>query len=330
MAKQLVKAVDNTKLITGRFSIQGALKRLGTAESRPGGKVHKGSTGFICSSELTASIVDDPAALEILTDLYDRNYNVDDWDSTLKMEVFALTRPTLSMLTATNEAHSEEFFIKRDIQGGYFARTFIIYEKERHRLNSLMFPLKTIIDYKKNAEYLKKLGNLSGEVKMDDSVRKYIDEWYHDFKRAIDDQKTKDPTGTLNRFDDSMLKVAMLISLGHSPELTIGQDAVDEAIKECEKLIGNVRKTTMGSGKHQFAQEKALVIEELIRRDNHSITRQQLNKKYYLRASSAEWDSIMEDLAAAGVLQINNEGSNRIYHMPDIQVNEWKQHLSGK
>ena len=73
MAKQLVKYVGNTTVISGRASIQGILKKLGTAETRPGQKLDlSSSTAFICSSELSAAIVDDPVATKILTDLYDR------------------------------------------------------------------------------------------------------------------------------------------------------------------------------------------------------------------------------------------------------------------
>jgi hypothetical protein len=141
MARQLVKPVNNTRIISGRSSIQGILKELGTAYTLPGGKVQSKSVAFICSSELSSSIVDDKVATKILTDLYDRQYNVGEWRSLLKMETFNLKDPTITMLTATNEAMSEDFFTRSAIQGGYFARTFIVYEKESAISNSLIYPL---------------------------------------------------------------------------------------------------------------------------------------------------------------------------------------------
>jgi hypothetical protein len=79
MAKKLVKMVNNTRVITGRGSIQGILKDLGTVQTAPGGKLVGGgkSVAFICSSELSSSIVEDKVATKILTDLYDRIYNED-------------------------------------------------------------------------------------------------------------------------------------------------------------------------------------------------------------------------------------------------------------
>ena len=42
--------------------------------------------------------------------------------------------------------------------------------------------------------------------------------------RQIQSQELKDDTGTLNRFGDSVLKVAMLLSLARVPELYIDDD----------------------------------------------------------------------------------------------------------
>jgi hypothetical protein len=330
MAKQLVRIVNNTNIISGRSSIQGILKEMGTSQSVPGGNVISKANSFICSSELSSSIVDDKAAMDILTDLYDRHYNEGDWKSLLKMESFSLKNATVTMLTATNEAHSEGFFLKKDIQGGYFARTFIIYENKRNTINSLMFPLKYKIDYKESAAYLKELSKLRGELVASDEVRHYFDDWYQDFIKTIDLQQVKDPTGTLNRFDDSALKVAMLLSLARNPVLELTMESVKEAIIECEKLIGNVRRTTMGQGKHAFAQEKALLIDELIRREPHIISRQMLNKKYYMRASANEWDEIALSLEVAGIISIQAQGNAVMYVMSDVMVKEWKSHLEGK
>src|SRR5207344_3307951 len=138
------------------------LKELGTAQTQPGGKVINKSCAFIASSELTSSIVGDPVAMDILTDLYDRQYNIGEWRSLLKMEQFNLKDPTITMLTATNEAHSNDFFGKKDIHGGYFARTFVVSENRRNRANSLLVPLTNPPKYDESIVYLKELAKLTG------------------------------------------------------------------------------------------------------------------------------------------------------------------------
>lgn len=354
MAKQLVKPVNNTRLITGRASIQGILKDLGTAYTQPGGKVIAKSVAFICSSELSSSIVEDSVATKILTDLYDRQYNVGEWRSLLKMETFELKDPTITMLTATNEAMSEDFFTKSAIQGGYFARTFIIYEKEGQVSNSLVYPLERKIDYPGLASYLKEIAKLSGPFrslasleKSDEyHIKKVIrgreiwfnevgyryDEWYNDFRERVKQAETKDITGTMNRFGDSVLKVAMLLSLAHKPELVITPQAMEEAIYECEKLLGNVNQATLGKhGMSNAALLKSLIIMELLQRDTHQITRTVLMKKMWMHYQhSEEFDTMMQSFDQAGMIKTDTIGNQIVYEMPEGQVQELKKFMASK
>lgn len=354
MAKQLVRAVNNTRIISGRSSIQGILKELGTAYSVPGGKVVTKSVAFICSSELSSSIVEDKVATTILTDLYDRQYNVGEWRSLLKMESFNLKDPTITMLTATNESHAEDFFTRKDVSGGYFARTFIIYESQRNRPNSLIAPLINPPNYTKSSDYLKQIAQLQGPFqplaslekegdyyheKMKEGRKVYFtdagiiyDNWYDTFLEEIDFQQVKDETGTLNRFPDSVLKVAMLISLSRKPELTIDKQSVEEAIKLCERLVGNIRRTTLGKSNIDDSNtvRKTLIINELMKRDGHSISRVQLNKKYWMQGNSSEWDEVMVSLDAAGMVKIESVGNQIIYKMPEAVYKEMDEFLKGK
>jgi len=358
MAKKLVKIVDNTRIITGRSSIQGILKELGTNFTQPGGKVIKGSVAFICSSELSSSIVEDPVATKILTDLYDRIYNEGEWQSLLKMESFTLKDPTITMLTATNEAMSDDFFTKSAIQGGYFARTFIIYEKQSPKVNSLIYPLEDTISYSSVADYLKELAKLTGPFqplasneKSDEYRYKKIkpgkrglreiwfnspgiifDDWYENFKELTRITEFKDDTGTLNRFDASVMKVAMLLSLAEHPKLVITESAIRAAIEECERLLGNVRKTTLGKqGLSNAALLKTMIIMELLNRPENKISAPMLMKKMWAHYTNAtEFHDIMQGFEASGMIKSMNMGNTTIYFMPEEQVKEMKEFMAGK
>lgn len=355
MAKRLVKLVGNTQVISGRSSIQGILKELGGGYSEPSGKVIRKSTAFICSSELSSSIVEDKVATTILTDLYDRSYNVGEWRSLLKMESFDLKNPTITMLTATNAAHVGSFFEGKDIRGGYFARTFIVYEKEESRINSLLVPLEKELNDELDAQYLRQLDKLkgpfqplgsriqseefkrarknvySGETEYFTDAGLFYEEWYHDFKEKI--RSVKDPTGTLNRFGDSVLKVAMILSLARSTDLIITLEAMEEAVETCEKLVGNVRRVTLGKddeGDVTKGTLKTIMIEELMQRDTHQISRLQLNKKYWLQANVNEWDEVCLSLEAAGFIKINTVGNQIVYEMTETARKEMENFLKGK
>lgn len=339
LAKDLVRLVNNTRVISGRSSIQGILKKLGEAETRPGGIIVNKSCGFICSSELSSSIVEDNAALTILTDLYDRHYNPGEWSSLLKMENFQLKDPTVSLLGGINDAHAEEFFGKKDIQGGFLARTFVIYEKEEQTINSLMRRLEHPPNRESLACYLKELSKLKGPFAetFDENndltpVGRFYDEWYHDFRNNVKQMGVKDETGTLNRFGDSVLKVAMLLALSREPTLEITIQDMETAIQVSEKLIGNIRQTTMGrKGISQSSPLKAVIIKEFLNREDRKISRQILMKKMYFHYSDVtEFDGVIDSMIQAGLLITYPSGKQQVYEMPEHQVNEIKEFLSAK
>jgi hypothetical protein len=356
MAKQLVRGVGGTRIISGRSSIQGILKELGTAQTQPGGKVINKSVAFICSSELTSSIVEDKVATDILTDLYDRQYNIGEWRSLLKMEQFNLKDPTITMLTATNEAHSNDFFAKKDIHGGYFARTFVISENQRNRANSLLVPLVNPPKYPELIEYLKVLTKLTGafkplasqtqdngfdfphknvvtgDVSYFSEAGLVYEKWYEQFIEEVLTKDLRDDTGTLNRFGDSVLKVAMLLSLSKSPELSIDTDSMNLAIEYCRRLVGNIRHMTYGKkGLSEAKDIKNLILKEIFERKTHQISRQMLLKIMWSHFRNAsEIDDIMSSFAQAGSIAIENIGNQVIYIMPDQQVKEYKNLFEGK
>lgn len=355
VSKKLVQIVGNTRVISGRSSIQGIMKAMSTTKSEPGKPILKTACAYICSSELSASIVEDPQAMTILTDLYDRNYNSADYGSLLKQEEFNLNKPTVTMFSATNESHANEFFSQKEIGGGFFARTFIVFESEENRINSLTSAYTTEIDYTKIADYLKELSKLSGpfqplskkepddhyQIPIPDPQTKHIsyyteataiyDQWYYNFRAEA--KGVRDSTGTLNRMGTSVLKVAMLLSLGTKPELILQREAVEEAIEICTKLVGNVRKITLGKGTQNDVsggQRKILLLRELLERENHSISRAMLHKKFWLQGSVAEWDDAVVSAKEAGLIEVIPTGNTLVYEMPTEKVKELKEFLAGK
>lgn len=333
LAKSLVRRVNNTRIINGRSSIQGILKELGTAYTVPGGRAITKSVGFIVASEFSSSIVADPSALTILTDLYDRQYNAGSWRSLLKMETFELKDPTISLLVATNDAHFSDFLEDKDIHGGFIGRTFMIAESQVHRLNPLIKPLKKQPDHDKLAEYLKKIASLNGPFKPlnETTAGQLYETWYYNFYRTAKDQEVKDETGIVQRLGDHVLKVAMLLSMAEDGSLIITEDQMTEAIYQCERLLGNVRKTTHGKkGMAQNKNQKALIINELLQRDNHEITREMLMKKYWMNFNATELSEIMEGFHIAKLILTESKGNVVVYKMPTEIADKLKRRLEGK
>jgi len=106
---------------------------------------------------------------------------------------------------------------------------------------------------------------------------------------------------------------------------------MQEAIVVCEKLIGNVRKTTHGKkGMSSNANQKALIIDELLERGTHKVTRAILLKKYWMNFDANILDEIMVGFDAAGMIKMSSEGNQVIYEMPERQVQEIRDFLAGK
>jgi hypothetical protein len=333
LAKDIVRRVNSTRIISGRSSIQGILKELGTGETSPGGKVNTKSVGFIVASEFSSSLVNDPAAMTILTDLYDRHYNEGEWRSLLKMETFQLKDPTITMLVATNEAHFEDFVAKKDIQGGFIGRMFVIAESQVHRLNPLIQPLTNPPNRDELAEYPKEIAKAKGQfvALANTPAGNRYEEWYYDFYKTIKENRIRDETGTIQRFGDSVLKVAMILSLATDTSLIITEDQMNEAIEVCEKLIGNIRRTTMGKrGMADDAAKKALIVKELLEREGNQITRAMFLKKHIMNGFNAEeLDLMMASFHDSGLIITKSIGNNIIYEMPEQEVKRMREYLAG-
>ena len=334
LAKKLVKRVNNTRIISGRSSIQGMLKELGEGYTLPGGKVMKKSVAFIAASEFSSSIVEDKAAMTILTDLYDRNWNEGEWRSLLKMENFTLTDPTITLLVATNEAHFDDFIQKKDVHGGFIGRMFVIAEKEAAGMNSLIGKLKRVPDENKLTEYLKQLSTLNGPFASLDGTRagQYYDEWYNDFYSTLKKQDHKDETGTIQRFGDSVLKVAMLVALANEPKLEITEDVMIETIERCEKLLGSVRQATVGKSKkdENIVELKTIVLKELISRENFMVSHEILFKKYWLYLNATNGQEVIQSLINSNHIRMENMGGKIMYVMSEKTAIEMKNFFEGR
>ena len=96
---------------------------------------------------------------------------------------------------------------------------------------------------------------------------------------------------------------------------------MQEAIKVCESLIGNARKTTMGSrGTSNLANQKAMIITELLERDTHMISREQLLKKYWMHFNADDLNVMIESFTQSGLLEVETRGNQIVYVMPEKEV----------
>lgn len=331
MAKRFVTKVGGSRIINGRSSIQAILKDMGTAVSAPGGKIIGGADAFITASELSSSFVDDKATMDILTDLYDRIYNEGEWRSLLKMEQFTLNNPIISMLVGTNEPHFKNFFMEKDIQGGFIGRMFVIAESKKNRTNSLVDDLENPLNDEMFLPHLREIKKLKGPFAP--LTKTEAGDIFHQWYCALDEvyDRVEDKTGTLERIGESVIKVSMLLSLAEGTDLIISAKQMVEAIGACQRLVGNIRRSTMTQGSKQvFAEQKMLIIEELMKRDNHIISQEMLLKKYWMHFNIDQLVAIMESFHTARLIMTETVGNRIMYTMTDDQYLEMKRYMEGR
>jgi hypothetical protein len=319
LAKNLVEKSGVTKVISGRNSVPRVIYDLGKMKTSPGVALDKKAQAFIVSGELASFLVKDIDGLKILTELYNTHENEEKWENSLKgTGVDTLIEPCLTLFGATNDDHFVETIPKSDIKGGFIARTFIVSSDERGILNSLVNDSKKMVDLNKLSEFLKELNKLKGEFKWTKETGDFYDSWYYPFMADPPD----DSTGTYNRIGDSILKVAMLLSLSKNLKLEMDLDSLQEAKAECLNCARAANQISMG-GTSNLSTQTRIIMRALLSHPDHKLSRTQILRKYWGDVNHYDLDLVIETLLGAGIIDVQNYGKERFYKMKEIVVKEY-------
>jgi hypothetical protein len=334
MAKQLVKEVDNTRIISGRSSIQGIVKELSTAHTTESGKIRDTSACFICASEFRSSLVSDPQALSILTDLYDGDF-AGEWKTTLKgSAVEELKDVYMVMLGGSNPSYLKQSITGADIEGGIIGRSFIVYENRRANIEPLTDDTVSIdtdeetemLDYRQLSKWLKEISEIKGRFRFSLDAKEFYDKWYLEFST----QKTQDKTGTMGRIHDQILKVAMLLSLAKRQTLILEKEDIEEAVRECLELAGNVNRALMPVGKSEFADKTATFLQELLNAEGYEVSRHRILQKHWGELDAFDLDRIIETLSSARAIDMRKEGKTVYYKLTEKAIRMYLQFEGGE
>ena len=310
LAEKLVGAVDNTRIISGRSSIQGIIKALSLAKIGPNGTIINDGSCFINAGEFATSLVRDPDALTILTDLYDRHYNME-WKNTLKgSPVELIKNPTITLLGALNPAHFHNMITDTDMQGGFIARCLLVIATKRHKKNSLL-RTKMAFKWEELVEYLVELTNLKGPFKIEEEAVEVFEEWYY----AYEPELMRDKTGTANRMHDHILKAAMLISLSNTPNLIITAEDMKGAMEACLQFTSNADQVSEGIGKSPFAFQTKLILDLLLGSEDFRMSRRQILEKLRGDLDHISLDNVVEYLSQRAALTIESERGIPYYQL---------------
>lgn len=306
LARALVKEIDNTKVITGRSSIQAIISILAKATTKAnGGPPIIDATGFLVSSEFAAFMIEDPQALTILTDLYDAHYNPE-WTNTTKGSgAEFLKNPCITMLGASNEVHLKDALPDNAIGGGFLARTFVIYADKKARSDAGVDDVILNLPYSALVSQLNSIARVKGAFTWSQEARDMYRTWYNDYDKT---DHSDDSTGTMERLHDHVLKTSMLVCLSRKLDLRLELEDIIEAIHACQDFIPGSKRLALGqAGKSISAPGTSILLRELITNPDHKITRAQALSKHWQHFDSFELDRIADSLAAQKAIAIKSD-----------------------
>ena len=301
-SETLVHAVNNTKILSGRASVQAILDDLARAETDgKTGKVIKSNSAILFAVELSAAIVADPEGMGILTDIYD--FKPNPYKQRLRTgPCFNLDRIVFSMLSASNEDMLRRLFDVSVIKGGFLARTLLITPNEFRKSNDLLEINHDKLKEEKDnlIAKLSEISALSGEFKIEPAAIKEYQTWYNPFRASY--EKRKEASGIVGRIHTHVLKIAMVLT-ANKVKLNIQKEEMEQAINDCLSLLPNYSIFTMNHGKSDLSQAGGLVITDLLSAPENTLTRKELIRRHWANGVDAEMlEKVVVNLETAGML----------------------------
>ena len=306
IAKNLVRIVDNTRVIAGRNTIQAIIRDLSQSETneKNGVPKFKDARGFIVSGEFATLLQEDKSALPVLTEFYDSHY-MSKWVNTTKTAgIDILEGVNITLFGGSTPEHFNNVVPETDIHGGFVGRLLTVYSEERSKVNPLSdTEMINEFPYAKLSEHLTLISQLKGPFHFRDDSKIEWEKWYRDIRT----RKIHDPTGAVNRLPDNVLKVSICLSLSRGVELIIHKEDLEEAIEKCMELTIESKRLTEGKGKSELAEGAKLVMRTLIRAEGHKVKKSKILSLNYGAFDIYELDRIIQTLETAELVFCSHE-----------------------
>jgi hypothetical protein len=314
IATKLVGSVDNTRVISGRNSIQGILADLSKATtSNNGGPPILDASCFLNSGEFVNFLLQDDQAVSILTELYDSNY-IQKYTSTLKgTGKETLKDPYVVLLGSSNETLLKEALPESSVEGGFIARTILVREDKKRCINPLTRAPTKPIDWNSLSHYLKEIAKLRGEFRYTSESRDFYEEWYREFAK----RDFTDKTGTANRLHDTILKLAIIISCSQRLDLVLEKSDIEKAIEELVVVKSKERGLFLvAQNKSELAVKTKKVLSEIARNGKRKRIRILQDLMGYVNAD--ELDKVIDNLKQANFVKESRSDKEVYYELTEF------------
>lgn len=313
LCEKFVKKINNTKVISGKASVQGIFDEMASTETdSKTGKITKGGSATFFAEELSASLVGDPQAVSTLTNMYDYK---EEYKELLRVRgKMKIDRMVFTLFAASNEDLLKDVYNKSAIQGGLLGRTFLVIPNEFRTSNSLLDSIDTSQSFGETLLDLKVISELRGEFTFDMAAKKEYDDWYSPFR---DSYKAKpDRSGIVGRLHTGVIKLAFILAANEG-SLLLCKCHIEEAIAECIALIPNYNTFIFASGKSTIAEAGGIVIQDLLGAVEYKLTRKKILQIHWKDFDNETLDKVIITLELGGHIRTITAGNEVLFQLTE-------------
>lgn len=278
-------------------------------------KMHSAVTAF--SEELAVFLGQgDISYLSSLTDWYDSK---DEWEyETISRGKDTLQGLCLTLVGGTAPDWIQSMIPQEALGGGFTSRIIFIVEEKKRQLIPEYLPTQEEIEQQaKLREDLDRIGNLMGEVTMEDATKKLYTDWYCEQDRLLDEQKPpiQDSrfAGYCERRATHLQKLMIICSASRGDDLKLTPADFNRALALLTAAEANMHKTFGGLGKARISDGSNTVMDFI--KQMGITTRSALLQKFFRDIEPMELEKIETQLVQMHVIEvkIQPEQKDKVY-----------------
>lgn len=290
------------------------LERSGSKYSVNGREVQQ-SAVYCYASELSVFLQEVYGSIsELLTTFYDCSPHdaskpwVYETKGEGKIRVFG---PCLNILGASTPTWLVRCIPASEMEGGFSSRVVFVVENEPPKkfvawpsVDELTASLRPRL-----IEDLKRIHALTGAVTVTDDARLWFESWYEAHVRALVAQKDLRFSGYFGRKSDTILKVAIVLSVSEGDSLELRTEHLERAAALLQQLEGSMFDAFGASGENENSKKLRVVWDYLAARGE--VCHSELLKNFWRDIDHKTMITLMEDLQRMNYITVNPHPARR-------------------
>lgn len=273
-----------------------------------------------------------PEMYGFLTNMYDGKKKIT--ASTLSRGVEFAERPCVNLLGATTPEWVADNMPASVIGGGFASRVIFIFE-ERVRRRQLYYES---LDYEalerirlnlvSDLDHIAR--NIHGEFRIEEDAKEFMEQWYRENAEApVDSDAALD--GYFERKPAHIHKIAMILHLAYSDDLTIALKDFKDAIKILAQIEKKLPDTFQSIGKNPYTLDVKNMVEWI--RAKGRVTERELKRKFFnVAARPEDLNGMIKGLIDMGSIQIGMdlgqpEHLRKYFMVPKVRGDSPSEHL---